>query len=132
MAQTLKILPDIVAKPGPCVDQVARKVNKIVSVFWRYHNQVCVQYPGTGSASCAPGQGGMVAISRCNASAPVVRNWKCVPTGMVTHIPGARSVICASSGLRRHTWPAPATQYQISSTVWWMTAFETVPAGSVQ
>jgi hypothetical protein len=57
-------------------------------------------------------------------------NWKCVPAGMDTQVPGSRDTVSCRSGCRRHIWPRPRRMYQISSTQWCATARETWPAPS--
>ena len=84
-----------------------------------------------------PPAGALVALehdrdAQAGTNAPSARNWNRTPSGMVTHVPGASSATCASAGPARQSWPAPARQYQISSTVSWTTAREIAPAGSVQ
>ena len=44
-------------------------------------------------ASPSPGHGGIVTPIACNGSAESDRNWKAVPTGIATDIPGATSMI---------------------------------------
>ena len=46
--------------------------------------------PETGTASSAPGQGGMVMATADTACVAEARNWKCVPSGMLRQTPGDR------------------------------------------
>jgi hypothetical protein len=53
--------------------------------------------PGTGTASSGPGQGGIVTATAARSPGPSVRNWKCVPSGIVRHVPGSRGTTLSRS-----------------------------------
>ncbi len=86
--------------------------------------------PSTKIASCGPGQGGMVTPTASSGSSPSARNWKDVPTGMSSDIPGCTSTTNSPVSSFRHIRPRPATKYQSSSTLAWRTARETAPGAS--
>ena len=56
-----------------------------------------------------------------------MRNWKCVPSGIDSAVPGTSDTISARWPWRRHISPSPCSTYHSSSTVRWVTASEQAP-----
>src|SRR5664279_1245818 len=84
--------------------------------------------PSAGSASAAPGQGGMVTATASSGESPVARNWKAAPTGIVTEIPAATATVASSSPSCRHISPLPPVKNHSSSTLRCRTARDVAPA----
>ena len=74
----------------------------------------------------------MVTMTKRKGSSPVVRNWKCAPSGIEWAVPGRRVSTSSRSPWRRHSSPRPLSTYHSSSTVLWVTASDTPPTGRVQ
>src|SRR5262249_41211901 len=90
------------------------------------------QGPSTSTASSVPGQGGLVEMTRDSGSAPVERNWKLVPSGIVSASPGDRSVTSSGAPAPPQSCPAPPRMYQTSSTGRGRTACVAAPLGKLQ
>src|SRR5262245_16764437 len=86
---------------------------------------VAAHFPWTGTDSPSPGHGGIVIPTAESGSDPIERNWKWVPSGIVTHTPDSTgTIVSRRPGCPLHISPRPARKYQISSTVRWVTALE--------
>lgn len=87
-------------------------------------------FPATAMASCGPGHGGIVIPMAVRDAPGSARNWKCVPTGMLTLIPASNETTSSVLPERRHISPWPERTNQISSTVRWHIGSEARPAES--
>ena len=86
---------------------------------WLPHYAVScgAQGPATCIASSWPGHGGIVTPTAASGSRPVLQNWNAVPTGIVSAMPGRRSISRSVPSWRRHIRPSPWTMYHTSLTV---------------
>ena len=64
-----------------------------------YRPVVASHGPSTSYASSDPGQGGIVTQKAVRGSEPRVRNWKAVPTGMLTLTPASTATVSSMLAL---------------------------------
>src|SRR5689334_965253 len=72
----------------------------------------------------------MVTATAVSDSVPSERNWKCVPSGIVTQTPASTVTTLSWTPALRHISPCPPRKYQISSTVRCATAYDVSPGAS--